>query len=66
MSLKLFRTLVILLGIALAGPLIAFLWIRSQLSIWSKLQLSGLIVFVSAVIASVIGEHLSKFLKPKD
>jgi hypothetical protein len=66
MSLKLLRTLVILLGLALAGPLLAFLWSRSQISIWSKLGLSALIVYVSAVIASLIGEHLSNFLKPKD
>ena len=66
MSLKLFRTLVILLGLALAGLLLAFLWSRSQISLWSKLVLSALIVYVSALIASLIGEHLSRFLRPKD
>ena len=66
MSLKLLRTLVILLGLALAGPLLVLLWSRSQISLWSKLVLSVLTLFVSAVIASLVGEHLSRFLKPKD
>lgn len=66
MSLKLFRTLVVLLGLALAGLLLAFLWSRMQLSVWAKLELSALIAYVSALIASLVGEHLSRFLKPKD